>query len=232
MAEETPLVPDITQQVSEEIAEPSKEVVPSDPLSSNGPVPESLVAKDPIPAAIEAETSAGPSKQAETLSETPVISEHPPTPMLDNSMAVDEPPPPPQTIVNDDDERPLNVTDALSYLDQVKVQYQQRPDVYNNFLEIMKQFKSQRCECALMSNDACLPTCFLGLIRPASFNGSLNSLTDTGLSLKGLTRSFLLATESKSLRRQTHLKSLPSSLSLPQLVPISRPKEAETPLSG
>ncbi|EJC98663.1 uncharacterized protein FOMMEDRAFT_161494 [Fomitiporia mediterranea MF3/22] len=39
--------------------------------------------------------------------------------------------------------RPLNVTDALSYLDAVKTQFVDRPDVYNNFLDIMKDFKSQ-----------------------------------------------------------------------------------------
>jgi paired amphipathic helix protein Sin3a len=40
--------------------------------------------------------------------------------------------------------RPLNVRDALSYLDQVKVQFQDHPDVYNRFLDIMKDFKSQK----------------------------------------------------------------------------------------
>ncbi|KAK9475414.1 uncharacterized protein V1510DRAFT_409124 [Dipodascopsis tothii] len=39
--------------------------------------------------------------------------------------------------------RPLNVKDALSYLDQVKIQFQNQPDVYNRFLDIMKDFKSQ-----------------------------------------------------------------------------------------
>jgi paired amphipathic helix protein Sin3a len=33
--------------------------------------------------------------------------------------------------------------DALSYLDQVKVQFSDHPDVYNRFLDIMKDFKSQ-----------------------------------------------------------------------------------------
>lgn len=42
-------------------------------------------------------------------------------------------------------ERPLNVTDALSYLDAVKKQFHDRPDVYNRFLDIMKDFKNQRC---------------------------------------------------------------------------------------
>ena len=37
----------------------------------------------------------------------------------------------------------LNVKDALSYLDQVKIQFSDNPDVYNRFLDIMKDFKSQ-----------------------------------------------------------------------------------------
>ncbi|KAI8074057.1 hypothetical protein BC940DRAFT_324654 [Gongronella butleri] len=39
--------------------------------------------------------------------------------------------------------RPLNVKDALSYLDQVKMQFAEHPEVYNKFLDIMKDFKSQ-----------------------------------------------------------------------------------------
>jgi paired amphipathic helix protein Sin3a len=35
------------------------------------------------------------------------------------------------------------LNDALSYLDQVKVQFQDQPEVYNQFLDIMKDFKSQ-----------------------------------------------------------------------------------------
>ncbi|KAF9270675.1 hypothetical protein L218DRAFT_952760 [Marasmius fiardii PR-910] len=42
--------------------------------------------------------------------------------------------------------RPLNVTDALSYLDAVKNQFQDRPEVYNKFLDIMKDFKSQQID--------------------------------------------------------------------------------------
>ncbi|KAF9024116.1 hypothetical protein BDZ89DRAFT_955044 [Hymenopellis radicata] len=42
-----------------------------------------------------------------------------------------------------DGTRPLNVTDALSYLDAVKVQFQDKPEVYNRFLDIMKDFKGQ-----------------------------------------------------------------------------------------
>jgi paired amphipathic helix protein Sin3a len=37
----------------------------------------------------------------------------------------------------------LKVEDALSYLDQVKFQFEKTPEVYDQFLEIMKEFKSQ-----------------------------------------------------------------------------------------
>ncbi|PSS35556.1 hypothetical protein PHLCEN_2v1494 [Hermanssonia centrifuga] len=43
-------------------------------------------------------------------------------------------------------ERQINVTDALSYLDSVKVQFQDRLDVYNRFLDIMKDFKGQKID--------------------------------------------------------------------------------------
>lgn len=41
-------------------------------------------------------------------------------------------------------ERPLNVGDALTYLDSVKKQFSDSPGVYNRFLDIMKDFKNQR----------------------------------------------------------------------------------------
>merc|ERR1719410_1996563 len=37
----------------------------------------------------------------------------------------------------------LKVEDALSYLDQVKFKFGSQPQVYNDFLDIMKEFKSQ-----------------------------------------------------------------------------------------
>lgn len=41
-------------------------------------------------------------------------------------------------------DRPLNVTDALSYLDAVKTKFDDQPDVYNHFLDIMKEFKNEQ----------------------------------------------------------------------------------------
>ncbi|RKO92645.1 hypothetical protein BDK51DRAFT_18371 [Blyttiomyces helicus] len=51
--------------------------------------------------------------------------------------------------------RPLNVKDALSYLDQVKIQFSDQPEVYNRFLDIMKDFKSQSI--AITSNNVDTP---------------------------------------------------------------------------
>ncbi|KAI0687713.1 hypothetical protein BC835DRAFT_1376116 [Cytidiella melzeri] len=39
--------------------------------------------------------------------------------------------------------RPLDVSDALGYLDRVKAQFVEQSEVYNHFLDIMKDFKSQ-----------------------------------------------------------------------------------------
>lgn len=40
--------------------------------------------------------------------------------------------------------RQLNVKDALTYLELVKVKFNDQPEIYNRFLDIMKDFKSQR----------------------------------------------------------------------------------------
>lgn len=37
----------------------------------------------------------------------------------------------------------LKVEDALLYLDQVKLEFSDKPHIYNEFLEIMKNFKAQ-----------------------------------------------------------------------------------------
>ncbi|KAI8889077.1 hypothetical protein K501DRAFT_329437 [Backusella circina FSU 941] len=41
------------------------------------------------------------------------------------------------------DYRPLNVKDALAYLDQVQAKFSHQPNIYNDFLQVMKEFKSQ-----------------------------------------------------------------------------------------
>ena len=41
-------------------------------------------------------------------------------------------------------ERQFTVSNAISYMVNVKDEFQERPDVYNLFLDIMKDFKSQQ----------------------------------------------------------------------------------------
>ena len=63
--------------------------------------------------------------------------------MKDEGPAVGDATPPMQEQPAGLPERQLNVSDALTYLDDVKSQFAERPDVYNRFLDIMKDFKSQ-----------------------------------------------------------------------------------------
>lgn len=78
-----------------------------------------------------AEPVAGPSTTVHTEPADVVMTESPP--LVHPRPIVGKAPP----------ERPLNVKDALSYLNAVKVQFQHKPDVYNLFLDIMKDFKGQ-----------------------------------------------------------------------------------------
>ena len=50
----------------------------------------------------------------------------------------------------------LKVEDALSYLDKVKLQFSNQPEVYNKFLDIMEEFKSQTYVCAPSAVCLCL----------------------------------------------------------------------------
>uniref|UniRef100_A0A673ALN8 Histone deacetylase interacting domain-containing protein n=1 Tax=Sphaeramia orbicularis TaxID=375764 RepID=A0A673ALN8_9TELE len=50
---------------------------------------------------------------------------------------------PPASVQGQQQFQRLKVEDALSYLDQVKLQFGNQPQVYNDFLDIMKEFKSQ-----------------------------------------------------------------------------------------
>ena len=50
---------------------------------------------------------------------------------------------PPQQPTGNSQFQRLKVEDALSYLDQVKYKFGNQPQVYNDFLDIMKEFKSQ-----------------------------------------------------------------------------------------
>ena len=66
----------------------------------------------------------------------------PPQQFLSFSNAVTPQQLPNQAVALSQGQQPI-LNDALSYLDQVKVRFVQQPDVYNQFLDIMKDFKSQ-----------------------------------------------------------------------------------------
>eukprot|EP00554_Chaetoceros_debilis_P006297 CAMPEP_0194077716 /NCGR_PEP_ID=MMETSP0149-20130528/4297_1 /TAXON_ID=122233 /ORGANISM="Chaetoceros debilis, Strain MM31A-1" /LENGTH=1562 /DNA_ID=CAMNT_0038758825 /DNA_START=182 /DNA_END=4870 /DNA_ORIENTATION=- len=62
-------------------------------------------------------------------------------PMGGGTAMIQEPSPGPFGLM-----RELKVEDALNYLDQVKVEFGSRPRIYNEFLEIMKNFKAQELD--------------------------------------------------------------------------------------
>lgn len=64
-------------------------------------------------------------------------SNQPPSAQTNAAQPPSSAPPPPQQFQR------LKVEDALSYLDKVKLQFHDQPQVYNDFLDIMKEFKSQ-----------------------------------------------------------------------------------------
>ncbi|KAJ8675395.1 hypothetical protein QAD02_011181 [Eretmocerus hayati] len=78
-----------------------------------------------------------PSSQAQPLQQQPAAIRHKigqaPTPPITNLSS---------TTSSQSFQR-LKVEDALSYLDQVKYKFSDQPQVYNDFLDIMKEFKSQ-----------------------------------------------------------------------------------------
>ncbi|KAF8067547.1 histone deacetylase complex, SIN3 component [Lyophyllum atratum] len=74
---------------------------------------------------------------------TPIIIDEMPA-LAGPSHRLERPPPPEmQSYGPGPLDRPLNVTDALGYLDAVKVQFSDQPNVYNQFLDIMKEFKNE-----------------------------------------------------------------------------------------
>ena len=96
----------------------------------------------------------------------------PPPPAVGNSVAP-TPQPPPATPSSGGGSggnaqfQRLKVEDALSYLDQVKYKFGNQPQVYNDFLDIMKEFKSQSIDTpGVIARVSCLfkghPELFVG----------------------------------------------------------------------
>jgi paired amphipathic helix protein Sin3a len=103
--------------------------------------------------------------------------------------------------------------DALSYLDQVKVQFADQPDVYNRFLDIMKDFKSQAYvdESRSVFPGAAADSTLASTLR-ASSTVSPNYLQGTQTSYKVSTHSSHLAIVSsvvqETIQTQSELRRL------------------------
>jgi paired amphipathic helix protein Sin3a len=108
-----------------------------DPSPQSGAKPTASVEADP--AVPPPPTPLPPVDGPNATAPTPT----PDSPSDERQTNVEAVPPPVPENQNGAMDRQLNVTDALSYLDAVKVQFHDRPDVYNVFLDIMKDFKSQ-----------------------------------------------------------------------------------------
>ncbi|KAL1683779.1 hypothetical protein EV122DRAFT_257431 [Schizophyllum commune] len=98
--------------------------------------------RDPTPLAQpSAHTAPGTPNMMRPASKPPT-----PRPRTADTAPTNAPPPAPATpaavTAVAGGERALNVTDALGYLDAVKNQFHDKPEVYNKFLDIMKDFKS------------------------------------------------------------------------------------------
>ncbi|KAJ6601223.1 histone deacetylase complex, SIN3 component [Mycena vulgaris] len=105
---------------------PDRTDAPSDPRTLQSPPSPRSILNPPLPTTRETSPSV-PRPMPQSGAATPQTKPGTPSPSRKSP----------------DVSRPLNVTDALSYLDAVKNQFQNQPEVYNRFLDIMKDFKSQ-----------------------------------------------------------------------------------------
>ena len=99
----------------------------------------------PHAAATAAAAAAAGVQAAVNVATTTALPQGPPPPAVGNSVAPTPQPPPatPGGGGGNAQFQRLKVEDALSYLDQVKYKFGNQPQVYNDFLDIMKEFKSQ-----------------------------------------------------------------------------------------
>ncbi|KAG0174310.1 Transcriptional regulatory protein sin3 [Apophysomyces sp. BC1015] len=115
------------------------------PTSLSSPALESALTQQPqeSPTTLPASPAApDPLQTTHTLPASPVSAATPP-PNVQSRTSAAEPRSSSATSPVANGHRPLNVKDALTYLDQVKFQFPGQPEVYNKFLDIMKDFKSQ-----------------------------------------------------------------------------------------
>jgi len=101
----------------------------------------------------------------------------------------------------------LKVEDALSYLDQVKFKFGNQPQVYNDFLDIMKEFKSQSIDTpGVIARVSCLfkghPELIVGFNTFLPPGYKIEVQRNDAVSIRKIYRFFVLIFPSKPLKRQ------------------------------
>ena len=112
--------------------------VPAPAMASGGP--DQAAGDAPGTGSSVSPGGGGSSTQPPVRSASPAPSAISPTPSSANAAHQRDAPPAPQAAAQNN---PLRVEDALQYLERVKSTFDQRPKVYNDFLDIMKDFKNK-----------------------------------------------------------------------------------------
>ncbi|ORX58826.1 hypothetical protein DM01DRAFT_1301529 [Hesseltinella vesiculosa] len=138
-----PMLPPLPQPRSaspyEDQHHPLTSLPPHGPSRATPPPPQLHTSQPPSTSSVAQSTPPLPPAALHSPLSQAAATPPPPPPSTQPAPAAAAPPP----STDGSGYRPLNVRDALSYLDQVKVQFSEQPDVYNRFLDIMKDFKSQ-----------------------------------------------------------------------------------------
>lgn len=134
-----PSMPVMFDQAGQPLAASSNE----NTMASHGPIPTQPQPMHlPAQSLLQQQQLSGPGPLPRTAN-----SSAPQTPMMDveptSATSVGRAQTPQSSQSANQNDRQLNVTDALSYLDAVKSRFHDRTDVYNRFLDIMKDFKTQ-----------------------------------------------------------------------------------------
>jgi paired amphipathic helix protein Sin3a len=154
-----PAAPDVSVKEKENKDEEmtvEDEAAKSSPTASGGKVAETSAAEVPPPKVNDSNEVAdskpaalsnnGDSKPAAAPVARPVanVASKPPPPPQPQPQP--QPTPPAAADPFNPAGKELKVEDALLYLDQVKLEFGDRPRIYNQFLEIMKNFKAQEVD--------------------------------------------------------------------------------------
>jgi len=138
----------VSQQPPESASEMSSTQPEAIPAAAAGsPEASSAAAEAPqsSPMAVDSPEKDGPSPAPQSATPPPGPPQpHDPPPLPQHPAAA--PPQQPPAAPVDRGMRELRVEDALLYLDHVKMEFKDRPQIYNQFLAIMKNFKSQEVD--------------------------------------------------------------------------------------